>query len=106
MSSSNGDNIAENKKQNSVNELFDNEFILCHKINNNSIRWNCECGFDSVNSVDKYALKLRQKNENVVTTFFPCYKFTPNFMKRQYVRYQLTPRMPIIIFRDNNEGYE
>ena len=89
-------------KQGPFGGLFDNEFALCHKKNAFSQKWDCECGFDSVKAVDKKALELRETNKDIMTTFFMYHKMAPTFVKHQYIRYQLIPSMPKIVFKDTN----
>jgi len=66
------------------------EFTLCYRTSF-SQNWNCECGFDSVRSIDERAIELKVYNNNYITTFFPHYSITPTFLKQQYVRYKLIP---------------
>ena len=74
---------------------FDTAFTLCYKKDNHCQLWVCERGFDSVKTVDMRAFELKKTHPDVSTTFFPGYITTPTFLRRQYLKHQLVPKVVV-----------
>ena len=70
-------------------------FTLCYR-NFKNLSWTCECDIPTVIEVDQRAQELKQQNENIWTTFFPTYTWTPQLFKKLYAKYMLTPDVQMI----------
>ena len=71
--------------------FFQEKYTLCYRKNNYSNTWNCEFGFDSITDINARSHDILKNNKDVVTTFFPVYNFTPEFIQKQKIKYNLTP---------------
>ncbi|QKF94216.1 hypothetical protein QKU48_gp0758 [Fadolivirus algeromassiliense] len=84
-----------NKLKKTAEELMQEQFTLCYRTSPYSNLWKCEAGFNSVNEVDERAKQLRDKNNDVVTTFFPFNKNMPLLVQQCRIKMALTPRIDI-----------
>lgn len=71
------------------------EFVLCHRkpFSNN---WQCERGFKNVSDINKRSMDIRKDNIYIMTTFFPTYKFIPNWIINRLIRRSLKPCVAIM----------
>ena len=71
------------------------DYMLCYRKQYN-LCWTCECGYETIDEVDKRAGELRGNHPHINTTFFPTYKCIPKPLKQIYAKYKLIP--PIYIW--------
>jgi hypothetical protein len=75
------------------------DFILCYR-NPHNINWSCESGYKSLEEINERASELRQKEENITTTFFNFGSKLPDIIRRFYILKNLAPDV-IINPKDN-----
>jgi len=74
-----------------MSEFIKENYTLCYRKNKFDHVWKCEFGFESTKDVDKRAFSILETNKDAVTTFFPVYNCTPQFIQKQKIKYNLIP---------------
>lgn len=77
----------------STNSFLKEELILCYKNKLLLNNWKCECGYETIEEINKRSNCLRNENLNTVTTFFPLKSVWPSFIKKKIIQYELQPNI-------------
>lgn len=82
-------------------DLFNLEFVLCYK-DPHSFNWSCETGYKTMEEVDKRTSQFPREYGKKTTTVLTTHQGTPNFLKQQWIKKQLTPTVTMHEKPQNN----
>jgi len=78
---------------------------LCYRDKRSKYKWNCEYDFQSINEADSRTFELLNQSNEFETRLYPFNKFTPKFIKKGKIMWDLS-YIPEVNMINTNNSYE
>ena len=65
-------------------------FTFCYRQNYYHRYWKCEMGYESIAAIDKRLKEIKQKDSDIITTFFSFNEYTPKIWQKTKIQWNLS----------------